>query len=248
MSVFCRSKCEGETPLDVIMRLKSGNESLRDVPMTYAGRLDPLASGMMLILSGDDIDRKLEIQALEKEYDVSILFGLSTDTGDILGKITGHAPLELSESDLLKTLELFVGTFLQAYPMYSSKAVNGTPLWSHARQGNDVELPVHDVTIHSIELRGFETISTETLRTEIPRRIGLVSGDFRQGEILNNWVEILSSDPFEYQIAHIRVTASSGTYMRVLTEDIGKRLGVPALAYRIHRTRVGDYSLDSVLI
>ena len=80
-------KMIGETPLECLerTRLEKGIAAL--VPMTYAGRLDPLASGKLLILVGDECKEKEKYLGLDKEYEIEVLFGVMTDTGDALGLI-----------------------------------------------------------------------------------------------------------------------------------------------------------------
>ncbi len=81
-------KKAGQTPLDCINTLKNDNPDLKFIPMTYAGRLDPLAEGVLLILTGDECLKKDEYLSLPKEYEVDILFGFKTDTYDVMGLIT----------------------------------------------------------------------------------------------------------------------------------------------------------------
>ena len=100
-------KC-GETPLDCINKLKNDDSNLRFLPMTYAGRLDPLAEGVLFILIGDECHKKDEYLSLGKVYEVDILFGFATDTYDVMGVFT-------------KTEELF--DFLWSGP--SSSLVRG---------------------------------------------------------------------------------------------------------------------------
>jgi tRNA pseudouridine55 synthase len=78
-------KQAGETPLECILRFKKNNPEYENVPMTYAGRLDPLAEGVLLVLTGKEVHRKEEFLNLKKEYEVDVLFGVGTDTFDVLG-------------------------------------------------------------------------------------------------------------------------------------------------------------------
>jgi len=78
-------KKEGETPLEALERLRAAAAIPEDVPMTYAGRLDPMAEGLLLILAGEECKKKDEYTSLEKTYQAKILFGVGTDTYDLLG-------------------------------------------------------------------------------------------------------------------------------------------------------------------
>lgn len=78
----------GATPLDVLYELQERNPGYKDVRLAYAGRLDPMAEGLLLVLVGDECKRRDHYQKLDKIYEFEVLFGVSTDTYDILGKIT----------------------------------------------------------------------------------------------------------------------------------------------------------------
>jgi len=124
-------KERGETPLERIQRFAKSKLGLRGEKMTYIGRLDPLAEGVLLMASGDDVKRKEEFIGLDKEYDFVCLFGFETDSFDVLGKITRMEKLEnLSENDVRKVAQIYVGEREQKYPLFSSKvfASSLTPL------------------------------------------------------------------------------------------------------------------------
>ena len=127
------NKKEGETPLEALEKFRSKNKKYTDLKMTYAGRLDPLVSGLLLILAGEETKQKEKYLGLSKEYKFSVLFGFATDTYDILGKVAKRAEgvmrQDLTTKELEKkikhNLKFFTGKFQQKYPMYSSKTVAG---------------------------------------------------------------------------------------------------------------------------
>ena len=80
-------KQAGETPLECILRFKKNNPEYDGISMTYAGRLDPLAEGVLLVLTGKEVHRKEEFLNLKKEYEVDVLFGVGTDTFDVMGVV-----------------------------------------------------------------------------------------------------------------------------------------------------------------
>ncbi len=250
-------KC-GETPLHCINTLKKDNEELRFLPMTYAGRLDPLAEGVLLILTGDECMKKDEYLNLPKEYEVDVLFGFATDTYDVMGKVKseyqdiGHqGPLPLPESLVLETKEIlsqFIGRIKQKYPVYSSRTVKGQPLFKWARDGklNEIEIPTHDVFVESIEILGQGFIEGGLLFSDIQEKILKVTGDFRQKEIISIWRENLKDSTKElYPFVKLKISCGSGVYVRGLAHEIGEKLKVPALALKIVRTKVGGYFLES---
>ena len=272
-NVLVVNKKRGQTPLDCINELKNKDENLKFLPMTYAGRLDPLAEGVLLLLAGDECLKKEEYLKLPKVYEVSVLFGFSTDTYDVLGKVekdcrflpelfnflgpqtrgVGSIPdyKKLNNSGLTQEikgiLEDFTGYFEQKYPPYSSKTVLGKPLFVWAREGrlNEIEIPSHNVFIEKIEILKEGSISGDKLLNKIKEDIGRVKGDFRQEKILGIWEEKLKDKKdFIYKTIDFRVVCGSGVYMRSLANDIGDKLKIPTLALDIKRTRIGNFGLD----
>ncbi len=242
----------GETPLQALENFRlekmkaesSEREAWEAAPMTYAGRLDPMAEGILLILIGDECKKKEKYLGLDKEYEIEVVLGINTDTYDALGLAEIHEKggdninikdIDLTGIDLTK----YRRRYIQKYPPYSSKNIHGKPLHSLARTGNlPDEMPQKEVEIYSIENIGTESISPVMLLERIKKMIGAVSGDFRQDEIKRKWSEVLSFSKTAplFHLMKIKVTCSSGTYMRSLADQIGKDLGVGAFALSIKRT------------
>ncbi len=251
MGILKLYKKKGETPLECIFRYKKSHPKFEKVKMTYAGRLDPLAEGVLIVLYGEGIKNKEKYLKLNKEYEVDVLFGFATDTYDMLGRIIQQSTL--NQDDLLryfgkyknrldmgKILKSFAGKFKQKYPPYSSK------FFERARSGElkDEEITTKDVEIKSIRLLGQKDISKSKLEKYVKDSINLVQGDFRQVEILKIWRRELPQNKIEkFPIISIKVKCTSGTYMRSLANDIGKKMEVPALALKIKRTRVGKFKI-----
>jgi len=216
-----------------------------------------MAEGVLLVLTGDECKKKEEYLGLDKEYEVEVLFGFSTDTYDILGKLQKiDANIQMHTDDktlILNILKTFVGKFEQEYPPYSSKTVNGSSLHAIARSGESIEkMPTKEVEIFSIKYLGNRELFAKKLLSVIKERIVMVNGDFRQEETLNLWKNVLEKShnnppPYSragFQIVKIKVSCSSGTYMRSLAHNIGKKLSMPALAFSIVRTSVGVFKID----
>lgn len=239
-SVLTIYKQRGETPLESLEKLRRDRGISDAVPMTYAGRLDPMAEGLLLILTGEECKKKEAYLALEKEYLVDVLFGVSTDTGDCLGVIKKVANKKVVfEKGCLKK---YLGKKEQQYPMYSSRTVEGLPLFAWARKGI-AKIFKKKVEIFDVAYIKEESVTAENLLTKVLEDIELVSGDFRQEEIGRAWEKSLSGEKVSFLVVTIQVACSSGTYMRVLAEEIGIDMGVPALALRIKRTKIGNYSI-----
>jgi tRNA pseudouridine55 synthase len=249
-------KNKGETPLDCIKNLKKYSENT-PLPMTYAGRLDPLAEGLLLILTGDECLHKDKYLKLSKEYEVDVLFGFSTDTSDIMGKLIKSDKLEYKKendkhqvvlnNNFDSILKNFTGKIVQKYPAYSSRTVEGKPLFIWAREGKleSIEIPSHEVFIKDIKIINKDKITGNELLEKIKKDISLVKGDFRQEEIIDLWEQELENKiEVEYQIVRLKVFCGSGVYVRVLAKDIGEKLNIPSLALNIKRTKIGEYTVD----
>jgi len=242
------NKKEGETPLEALEAFRKKNNEYKDQPMTYAGRLDPMASGLLVILAGEEAKNKQKYLNLSKEYEFEVLFGFATDTYDILGKITEVARQDLvKREDLEKKIKIalkdFVGTYTQAYPAYSSKTVGGKPLFDYAKHGLSVDLPVHQVTVQSLKFLGLRSISRKKLLETIEKRIEKVNGDFRQKEIIRAWKKNLEQGESLLRIANFKIKCGSGTYVRSIAHGLGGGVGVPALAFSIKRTKIGRFAI-----
>lgn len=226
----------GETPLEALKRLSLEMPEIKGLPMTYAGRLDPMAEGELLVLLGEECKKKDEYLGLDKEYEFEMLFGFKTDTYDLLGVAN---KFDFNKKDVLDNLEneimSRVGGFSQKYPPFSSKTVDGIPLFQKTKNGEDYESPEKDVEIYKTEFLGFREIKGENLLSLIKEKIFLVTGDFRQEEIIKKWENILRGEEEKYfLIAKARIHCSSGTYVRSLVND----LSFPATTFSISRTKI----------
>lgn len=234
--------------------------------VTYSGRLDPLAHGEVLILTGDDVHKKDEFNKHDKIYKFTIMFGVSTDTGDILGmpkkpnflqKLFAKNPHSFTDSQIKNVAKSFIGHYTQTYPAYSSYNINGVPMWQLARDGKlPKKLPKNNITIHNLEFFKLYTKTSEEVLSECRQKVNSVDGDFRQFLIAEGWANILnkenkkivnsinentkskSNNKEDFVFVDMRATVSAGTYIRILCEDIGKKLKTPALAYSIEREEI----------
>lgn len=249
--ILVLNKKEGETPLEALEKFRGkGSKKYKDVKMTYAGRLDPMASGVLLILVDDEIKNKEKYLALGKEYDFEVLFGFNTDTYDILGKVIARQDLSIDkkpactgrelEKQIKNTVKNFLGESIQKYPIYSSKTVKGKPLFSYARAGEEVDIPERKILIKKLKFEKIREINNKKLFENIEKRISKIKGDFRQDEILKIWQKELFL-PNKFFIASFEIKCSSGTYVRNIANLLGNKIDIPALAFSIKRTKLGEY-------
>lgn len=253
---FLLYKNLGETPLECVERLRAREgEAFAGVPLTYAGRLDPMAEGLLLVLAGEECKQKEKYLGLNKEYECEILWGIETDTYDILGIVKsakskvrkrGSDSEDFSLSTFNLILTSFLGKRVQEYPAYSSKTVGGKQLHELARQNELPEdMPAKEVEVYKLEsFESYKVAGSELLEL-ILKRIDLVRGDFRQEEIKQSWKNALEGTSSDFLITKIKVSCSSGTYIRSLAHEAGQKLGCGALALSIKRTKIGGFSLGS---
>jgi tRNA pseudouridine55 synthase len=244
-------KRSGETPLERLGRLRNVNKLYRNETLSYAGRLDPLAEGVLLVLVGAENKKRDHYNQLPKEYEAEILLGVSTDAFDPLGIVqkVDHNIKKVDSKKIAVELKKTEGGYVQSYPPFSSKAVEGKPLfwWAREQRLNEIQLPTKEVFIYSADLIGERMVGSKELLRIIDEKILLVRGDFRQSLIRKSWATALSGEEREYQIIKIRIVCSSGTYVRVLANRLGDGFGVPAIAFHIIRTRVGSYDIKDSL-
>lgn len=244
----------GETPLECVEKWRVTQPALQETPLAYAGRLDPMASGALLVLIGDECKRQTDYHSLDKTYVVDILFGVSTDSDDVLGIPLHTTPTAIETSALTKTLKTLRGSVTLPYPHYSSKTVQGKPLhtWTLEDRLDEIEIPTKNSTIYSLTLNNRSTLTGENVYTYVKNKIETIApvtdarkalgNDFRRPHIRTAWQNWhITHAEQHFTRATITCTASSGTYMRTLARIIGERLKVPALAYHIHRTQLGNY-------
>lgn len=252
-------KKRGETPLERITRFKLENPGFEEVKMSYAGRLDPMAEGVLLVLVGEENKRRHTYLDFRKDYIFDVLFGVRTDTYDILGKVSEDVEVPYNFSDLTeqvaRELANFKGRIMQSYPPFSSKPVKGKegkgrPLFEWAREGNLalIEIPEKEVEIYEIQPLLTYTLPRDLLSKLIFETIVRVNGDFRQKSIFESWVKFFEATQRDlFDVVRLKISCSSGTYVRGIVNSLGKKIGVPTLAFKIVRTKIGEHRLEDSL-
>ncbi len=249
------SKRRGQTPLETIEAWRAEHPELAGVPTSYAGRLDPMAEGKLLVLIGEECKRQAQYTKLDKEYVIEVLLDLHTDTGDALG-MPAYEGKETNamQAEINAALRKERGAHSRKYPIYSSKTVKGKPLFVYALEGTvgDIEVPEHIENIYSIRMSRVDSYSSAEIAEKIKDALAIVprsdepskalGADFRQDAIRSKWKELFEAMPNRrFHILRLRVTCGAGAYMRTLAERIGVSLGTHALALSIRRTRIGKF-------
>lgn len=122
----------------------------------HAGTLDPMATGLLIVLVGQATKLSEFLLEKEKNYETILRLGITTDTQDITGKVLAQSSERPTEEVLRSVCADFTGDILQIPPMYSALKKDGRKLYDLARQGIVVEREARPVTIHSLDLLSYD--------------------------------------------------------------------------------------------
>ncbi len=224
-------KPKGITSFDCIRILR---RKLGIRKMGHAGTLDPMATGLMIIGVGDGTKKLQDFLKLPKTYEAEILLGVQTDTGDVTGKIlkeVGIKNYELREEEIRKVLKEMVGKLELHVPAYSAIKRGGEALYKKARRGEVVDTPIKTMEVTDCELLGFGILPLEK---GVPS--SAAGRDFLPSS---------AEEGNEGWCVSARFSVTSGTYIRSLAEEFGRRLGVPATLAGLRRTRIGEFKIEN---
>jgi len=121
----------------------------------HAGTLDPMATGLLIILLGRFTKKSDHFLNCDKEYIARLLFGVSTDTGDADGNVKARKDVlagALTPENIESAVKFFRGPIFQIPPMYSAKKVKGRKLYELARKGIVVPRQPREVFIKELKV------------------------------------------------------------------------------------------------
>ena len=208
------------TSFDVIRRLRrmySNNHDGAKAPkMGHAGTLDPLATGLMLVGVGTGTKKLGELIKLDKEYIAEVRFGETRTTGDLEGVIVEECVVLDTPEQMKEKLVLILTQFTgtQTLPVSAYSAIKVDGVPMYKRAR---KAEITGDTVIDIPVREMTVHEVELLDVTI--------GDGRA-------------------VATIRFKVASGTYIRSLAEELGRRIGYPATLQNLRRTRVGRYRIE----
>ncbi|MBO4359105.1 MAG: tRNA pseudouridine(55) synthase TruB [Erysipelotrichaceae bacterium] len=149
-NVLFVDKPSGMTSFDVCFKLR---KVLNTRKIGHTGTLDPLATGVMIVLFDKATKANQFLVSDRKTYRTRVLLGKQTDTLDIEGNILSEEEYDVPGKDVLEsTLDSFLGKSKQTVPMTSAVKVDGKRLYQYQKQNIDVELPVRNIEVYSISL------------------------------------------------------------------------------------------------
>ncbi len=235
-------KQAGETPLLAVSRFRSKHGIPSTEKVAYAGRLDPLAEGVLLLIKGDDLKKFNNHLYCDKEYEATILFGFKTDTYDVMGLPTrGRVVNSIDIASLLVNRE---GIMKMPLPPFSSYKIKGKPLfwWARENRLEEIDIPVKNYTLKSLSFDSSELITSKELLMNIKNKIKEVRGDFRQNDIIPRWENLLFKESEHYLTVKIVIKVSSGFYVRSFANLLGEEIGTGGILLHLKRTKVGEYT------
>jgi tRNA pseudouridine55 synthase len=150
--VIVIDKPEGLTSHDVVA---AARRLLGEKRIGHTGTLDPLATGVLPLACGRATRLVRFLSASDKDYDATILFGVTTDTLDVTGQETGRSGATPSRDALLAAMQSLEGEQMQVPPAYSAKKVGGRRAYDFARRDEPVELAAVPVCVSRLELAEF---------------------------------------------------------------------------------------------
>lgn len=211
-------KPAGITSHDVVSRCR---RILKTKKIGHTGTLDPFATGVVVILIGKATRLAQFLDKDAKEYQAVVRLGFETATGDLTGEIKessiSNFKFQISKEQLENALKNFHGEIWQTPPMFSAKKIAGKKLYELARKGIEVERKPVKVTNYELQITNYKA-------------------EKKQNDIG------ISIQDFEFKIL-----CSAGTYIRVLAEDIGRKLRTGAHLVELRRTAAGKFRIEKAV-
>lgn len=192
-------KPAGPTSRDCVNHIQ---RLIRPVKVGHAGTLDPIASGVLLMLVGQASRLTDYVHDLDKEYVGTFQLGVTSPSADTETdiEVVPDAPVPTVD-EIDAALSLFRGTISQTPPVYSALRIDGKRAYDMARAGETPDIPSRQVTIFELEI----------LTYEYPRLV-------------------------------LRISCSTGTYIRSIGRDLARSLKNDAIMTDLIRTRIGPFS------
>ncbi len=127
-----------------------------NVKAGHTGTLDPIATGLLIVLTGRRTKEASSFLTLDKRYEVKARLGVETDTFDCDGKILQQSDARIAKEKLEEVMKRFRGEIWQVPPPFSAKKLAGHKAYELARKGINVEMSPKKVSIYSLELKEFQ--------------------------------------------------------------------------------------------
>ncbi len=223
------------TSFDVVNKIRyllSRRLGVKKLKIGHAGTLDPLATGLLILCTGNYTRKIEEFQAMPKEYTGTITFGATTPSFDLEKGVDAVFPTDHLTDDLLQAaVTQFTGEIRQIPPVFSAVKVDGRRVYKNARTGEEVELPERTVSIDAFEIGPLRPVPPP-----LYREVRTIS---KKGAPI-----LLHPDHAAGVQVDFRVVCSKGTYIRTLANDLGRAVDSGAYLSSLRRTRTGGFSVE----
>jgi len=230
-------KPAGISSFGVVARVRRvlSEQAGHKVKVGHTGTLDPFATGLLILLTGKMTKKSNEFLKLDKTYEATLKLGYTSTTGDPEGEIRPYQiSLQHGEPSLAKVSDSPI--------FYNASCVvkNNTREYYPSCKEIDKVLGSFVGRVTQ-KLPEFSAIKINGERAYKLARQGKAV-DMPTREVTIYSIELLD---YNYPELKIRTHVSSGTYIRTLAEDIGKKLGTGAYLTELRRTEVGDYKIEN---
>ena len=207
-------KPPGMTSFGVVARLRRvlSKQEGKKVKVGHTGTLDPFATGLMIIVTGQMCRQAMEFTKLDKWYEAEIVLGIESTTGDPEGELSRISDRKPDKGEIKQVLQKFTGKIEQPPPAFSAVKVNGRRAYQLAREGKEVDIPKRIVTIYALELIEYDYpvlklrahVSSGTYIRSLAADIGK---ELKTGAYCQNLRRIKIAD---YDVKNARVLADFG--------------------------------------
>lgn len=142
------------TSFGVVARIRRvlSQQAGKKIKVGHTGTLDPFATGLMILVIGKECKNAGHYTKLDKVYEATIILGETSSTGDPEGEITRQSDATPTREEVEVALRQFTGEISQRPPIFSAIKINGRRAYHLARSGEEVEIPLRQITIYTLEL------------------------------------------------------------------------------------------------
>ena len=220
----------GLTSHDVVARAR---RALGTRKVGHAGTLDPMATGVLVLGVGRATRLLGHIALTDKTYTATIRLGVATSTDDAEGEVTARRPARAEPAELAAAMAALTGDIKQVPSSVSAIKVGGVRSYTRARAGEVVELPARPVHVAT-----FDLLARRDAPDPAPADAS-AGGDASAGTGGEAQTPVVDLD--------VRVTCSSGTYVRALARDLGAALGCGGHLRALRRMRTGPFAVETAI-
>ena len=222
----------GLTSHDVVARAR---RALGTRKVGHAGTLDPMATGVLVLGVGRATRLLGHIALTDKTYTATIRLGVATSTDDAEGEVTVRRPARAEPAELAAAMAALTGDIKQVPSSVSAIKVGGVRSYTRARAGEVVELPARPVHVAAFDLlarRDAPDPAPAPAGASAGGGAGAAPGGEAQAPVID---------------LDVRVTCSSGTYVRALARDLGAALGCGGHLRALRRVRTGPFAAETAI-